>query len=207
MIWEKQWELFSPNFKNGKAHIDLTPYGCEQTLQLYPGPGFGDLSHPTTRLVLKLMQPYVKDHHVVDIGCGSGILSLAAAAMGASDVYGYDIDPEAAEHAKKNATLSAFQKKVRFGTKPPEKISPDTVLLMNMISSEQAQAWSLIEDRLPTSAILITSGILEESSEQYLAWRSTQGWKVKEQLTENGWIGLMMLHHAFHATHSSHAVH
>jgi len=206
MIWEKQWELFAPNFKNGKAHIDLTPYGCEQTLQLYPGPGFGDLSHPTTRLVLKLMQPYVKDHRVVDIGCGSGILSLAAAAMGAAEVYGYDIDPEAAEHAKKNATLSAFQKKIHFATKPPEKISPDTILLMNMISSEQAQAWSLIEDRVPASAILITSGILEESVEQYLAWKATQGWKVKKQLTENGWIGLI-LHHAFHTPHSSHAVH
>lgn len=190
MIWEKQWELFAPNFKDGKAHIDLTPYGCAETIQLYPGPGFGDLSHPTTRIVLRLMQPYVKDQIVLDIGCGSGILSLAAAAMGASLVDGYDIDPEAVEHAKKNATLSHFQKTIHFSTIPPKKIAP--VLLMNMISSEQAQAWSVIEDRIPPSAILITSGILEENANEYLEWRTRQGWKVKKQLTEDVWTGFVL---------------
>jgi ribosomal protein L11 methyltransferase len=190
MIWEKQWELFAPNFKNGKAHIDLTSYGCPETLQLYPGPGFGDLSHPTTRIVLRLMKPYVKDHAVLDIGCGSGILSLAAAAMGASQVDGYDIDPEAASHAKKNATLSRFQKKIHFSTKPPKKIP--SVLLMNMISSEQAQAWSLIEDRILSSAILITSGILEENADEYLQWRIRQGWKMKKKVTEEDWTGFVL---------------
>jgi ribosomal protein L11 methyltransferase len=190
MIWEKQWELFAPNFKDGKAHIDLTPYGCPETLQLYPGPGFGDLSHPTTRIVLKLMQPYIKDQAVLDIGCGSGILSLAAAAIGASQVDGYDIDPEAVEHAKKNATLSPFQKKIHFSTKPPKKIAP--ILLMNMISSEQAQAWSVIEDRIPPSAILINSGILEENADEYLEWRMRQGWKIKKKLTEKDWTGFVL---------------
>lgn len=191
MIWEKQWELFAPNFKDGKAHIDLTRYGCAETLQLYPGPGFGDLSHPTTRIVLKLMHPYVKDQDVLDIGCGSGILSLAAAAMGASRVDGYDIDPEAVLHATKNATLSRFQKKIHFSTKPPEKIP--SVLLMNMISSEQAQAWGIIEDRIPPSAILITSGILEENAYEYLEWRTRQGWKMKKKLTEEDWTGFVFL--------------
>jgi len=192
MIWEKQWELFAPNFKNGKAHIDLTPYGCREVLQLYPGPGFGDLSHPTTRIVLSLMNSKVKDHAVIDIGCGSGILSLAAAAMGACQVEGYDIDPEAAQHAKKNATLSSYRKKIHFSTKPPKKIIADTILLMNMISSEQAQAWSVIADLVPSSAILITSGILEENGEEYLEWRTRQGWKVQKKLTENGWCGFIL---------------
>jgi ribosomal protein L11 methyltransferase len=190
VIWDKQWELFAPNFKDGKAHIDLAPYGCSEILQLYPGPGFGDLSHPTTRMVLRLMQPFIKDQAILDIGCGSGILSLAAAAMGASQVDGYDIDPEAVEHAKKNATLSPFQKKIHFAVKPPAKIP--SVLLMNMISSEQAQAWSLIEDRIPASAVLITSGILEENADEYLQWRSRQGWSVKKKLTEKDWIGFVL---------------
>ena len=192
MIWEKQWELFAPNFKDGKAHIDLTLYGCHEILQLYPGPGFGDLSHPTTRIVLKLMQPYIKDQAVLDIGCGSGILSLAAAAMGASQVKGYDIDPEAVEHAKKNATLSPFQKKIHFSTKPPKKIAP--ILLMNMISSEKAQAWSVIEDRIPPSAILITSGILEENAQEYLEWRTRQGCQIVTTVQEDGWSGFIFLY-------------
>lgn len=189
MIWEKQWELFAPNFKNGKAHIDLTPYGCPETLQLYPGPGFGDFSHPTTRLVLRLMQPYVKGHSVLDIGCGSGILSLAAAAMGASSVYGYDIDPSSVQHAQKNLTLSPHAKNITFSEHPPRKIQPGTVLLMNMISSEQEQAWSSIADRIPASAILIASGILKEDEKAYLAWRKKQDFRMTQTLTEDKWCG------------------
>jgi ribosomal protein L11 methyltransferase len=137
-----------------------------------------------------LMQPYIKDQAVLDIGCGSGILSLAAAAMGASQVDGYDIDPEAVEHAKKNSTLSRFQKKVHFSIKPPAKIP--SVLLMNMISSEQAEAWSVIEDRIPPSAILITSGILEENADEYLEWRTRQCWTVTKKLTEKDWTGFVL---------------
>lgn len=64
---------------------------------------------------------------------------------------------------------------------------------MNMISSEQAQAWSVIEDRIPPSAILITSGILEENADEYLEWRTRQGWKVKKKLTEDDWTGFALL--------------
>ena len=191
-MWEKQWELFAPNFKHGMAHIDLTPYGSSETLRLYPGPGFGDLSHPTTRIVLRLMSPLIKNQAVIDIGCGSGILSLAAAALGAEKVYGYDIDPEAVDHAKKNATLSPYKEKISFSIQPPVKIGPESVLLMNMISSEQATAWNSIAGRLPASATLITSGILEESAQGYLVWRKSQGWKVQKTLTEKGWVGFVL---------------
>jgi ribosomal protein L11 methyltransferase len=184
MIWEKQWELFAPNFKNGKAHIDLQPYGATSTLELYAGPGFGDLSHPTTRLVLQLMPPYVKGHPVIDIGCGSGILSLAAAAMGATKIDGYDIDPEAVEHAKSNLKLSPFADKIHFSLTPPKKITPNTVFLMNMISSEQQQAWPLISKQIQTPALLITSGILEENESDYLAWRN---FPIIASLREDGW--------------------
>ena len=238
MIWEQQWELFAPNFKNGRAHIDLTPYGCQAILRLYPGPGFGDLSHPTTRIVLRLMSSLIQNRVVIDIGCGSGILSLAAAAMGAAKVYGYDIDPEAVKHAKKNAALSFFkellpvrdeilrrfedarrltapfapteivcldphqkgrtkdeqtvQKKIDFSIQPPAKISPESVLLMNMIHSEQMEAWSAIADRVPASAALIASGILEEDAQEYLSWRIQQGWQVQKKLTEEGWSGFIL---------------
>ena len=46
--WEDQWALFAEDFKEGKAHINLSPFGVEKTLLLTPGAGFGDLSHPTT---------------------------------------------------------------------------------------------------------------------------------------------------------------
>ncbi len=123
------------------------------------------------------------------MGCGSGILSLAAAAMGAAQVYGYDIDPEAVQHAKKNLKLSPFAKKIKFSIAPPKTIAPHSILLMNMISSEQQQAWDLIADRIASPMTLIASGVLKEDQQDYLAWRAQQGCKLIKSLTKEGWCG------------------
>ena len=182
-LWTSQWELFAPNYKDGRAHIDLSPYSCNKTLQLVPGPGFGDFSHPTTRLTLKLMAPHIRHHHVIDIGCGSGILSLAAAALGAQSVYGYDIDPEALSHAKQNATLNHLP--IQFDLTPPPKTLPNSVLLMNMISSEQARAWETLLPSLTPPARLITSGVLDKES--YLSWARKNNWTLLLALEEESW--------------------
>jgi ribosomal protein L11 methyltransferase len=190
VIWENQWKLFAPNFRNGKAHIDLTPYGHPATLELYPGPGFGDFSHPTTRLALKLMAHYTQDSYVIDIGCGSGILSLAATAMGAKSVYGYDIDPEAVEHAKKNLSLLQHSQEVIFSDKPPQHIPAKAVLLMNMIHSEQMEAWKVVQDKVGES-LFITSGILESDIPSYLEWMKMQSYSLQKSLSEEGWSGFV----------------
>jgi ribosomal protein L11 methyltransferase len=182
-LWHSQWKLFAPNFKDGKAHVDLSPYGSSTVLQLLPGPGFGDFSHPTTRLTLQLMAPHTQNQNVIDIGCGSGILSLAAAALGAKSVYGYDIDPDAVFHAKQNAALNSLA--IDFEATPPPAINTNSILLMNMISSEQSTAW---EAFLPTSKFpvrLFTSGILDQ--ENYLSWAKHNHWTLVQALQENGW--------------------
>lgn len=79
--WEAQWETHGHNFQNGCVNIDLSSCGKSNQLRLQPGSGFGDLSHPTTRLMLNMLAESINHQTVVDIGCGSGILTLAAAAM------------------------------------------------------------------------------------------------------------------------------
>ncbi len=88
----------------------------KKTLLLKPGPGFGDLSHPTTSLMLKLMKLNLASMQagaVLDVGSGSGILALAASLLGSGDVAGIDIDREANRHARKNARLNCLAH-VRF---------------------------------------------------------------------------------------------
>ncbi len=182
-LWNSQWKLFAPNFYDGKAHIDLSPYGASTTLKLLPGPGFGDFSHPTTQLTLQLMAPHIRSKNVIDIGCGSGILSLAAHALGAQSVYGYDIDPEAVSHAKQNAAINSFE--IQFSETPPSKIPPDPVLLMNMISSEQAAAWDAFHPSLTVPARLFTSGVLDK--ENYLIWAQQNSWTFVQALQQNEW--------------------
>ncbi|MGR3912621.1 MAG: 50S ribosomal protein L11 methyltransferase [Candidatus Rhabdochlamydia sp.] len=184
-LWYEQWKLFAPGFKEGKSHLLLKDYGKDVSLFLLPGPGFGDFSHPTTRLTLKLLSKSVHNRNVIDIGCGSGILSLAAALLGASSVYGYDIDPEAVSHARENNVIN--QQKVVFGLAPPVHIPPHSLILMNMISSEQERALSTITPFLKPPFHLITSGVLETEIPSYLKWTTLLHFEKTDCITEEGW--------------------
>ena len=77
-----------------------------QHVKIEPGPGFGDASHPTTLLTLQLISRLVAGRDILDIGCGSGILSLSALALNAASVIGYDIAFEAILHSIQNAKLN-----------------------------------------------------------------------------------------------------
>jgi ribosomal protein L11 methyltransferase len=187
--WEEQWALFAENFHDGMAHIDLKKFGGKKTLLLKPGPGFGDLSHPTTYLMLQLLQKYVQEHSVIDIGCGSGILSLAALLLGAHSALGIDIDKEAVSHAKKNQALNDLS--ARFATRLPRKLKKGNLGLMNMILSEQE---IVMQDHLRLNGLMrlwITSGILVKQRKKYLEKTKEWGWKLVEEATRGEWLGMV----------------
>lgn len=179
--WNEQWALYAPNFHGGYANIDL---GEGRTLRLKAGPGFGDCSHPTTRLVLELMNDYVKDQCIIDLGCGSGVLSLAASFIGAKKVFGIDICEEALAHANENAKLNQISN-VHFG----QSGQKGEVLLLNMISSEQEIAWKAHPYLHGFEGIVISSGILSEQKEAYITQTLSRGWTVISSKEEEGWIG------------------
>ena len=163
-----------------------------KTLKLKSGPGFGDLSHPTTRLVIKMMVSYVKAEYVLDIGSGSGVLALCAAAMGAKAVHGVDIDPSAVEHAKHNAKLNFLDSQVTFSLpseyKPQHR--PNLLVLMNMISSEQQVAWQSLKAIHDVPGDIFISGILAEERNSYLKFTELRNWKLLRELSEDNWLGL-----------------
>lgn len=180
--WEEQWALFAENFYDGKAHIELG----QKTLLLLPGPGFGDLSHPTTGLMLEMMRTYVPESPVLDIGTGSGILALAALLLGASSAHGIDIDKEALFHAKKNNDLNGL--KARFSKNLPKSLPP-SIALMNMILSEQRTAFSFQANR--AAKLWITSGILETQETEYLAQTADWGWNLISRHLRAEWLGFV----------------
>lgn len=188
--WEGQWSLHAPGFSDGKLPLDLTPFGKDQTLYLAPGAGFGNLSHPTTALVLQLMKDRIKGKDVVDIGSGSGVLAIAAFAIGAKSVIGIDIDPAANAHAAENAALNGF-KEIKFYL--PDQVpvcdSFSGVILMNMIMSEQKEAWKVFSSGRAVSGLALTSGILKEQEEEYRTLVKGWGWEVKQVIEDSGWLG------------------
>ena len=179
--WNEQWALHAPNFQAGYAHIDLDK---GRILRLKAGPGFGDCSHPTTRLVLDLMKDYVNDRIVIDLGCGSGILSLAASLLGARKVFGIDICEQALEHARENAALNQI-KNTNFG----QRGEKGEILLLNMISSEQEIAWKDHPYLHGFGGIVISSGILFEQKEGYVVQALSRGWTPLSCKEEGGWVG------------------
>ncbi|MBS0624604.1 MAG: 50S ribosomal protein L11 methyltransferase [Verrucomicrobia bacterium] len=185
--WTEQWSLFAEGFSDGKAHIDLARFGGSSTLQLLPGPGFGDLSHPTTHLMLEMMQGRVKNHPVLDIGTGSGILALAALLLGADSAIGLDIDGPALEHAKQNAKLNHL--KARFLKSLPASTPTGQVTLINMIFPEQKSALRRIEKYNSLTRLWIASGILKEQKKEYLQQTREWGWEVLQEFEREEWLG------------------
>lgn len=190
MNWEAEWQLHAPGFSEGKLPLDLKPFGVDRTLYLVPGAGFGDLSHPTTRLVLELMKGKVEGKDVVDIGSGSGVLAVAAKALGASSVIGIDIHHEANVHAAENALLNGFpEMKFYHPDDVPVLKGFSGVILMNMITTEQKEAWKSFSKGRHVSGIALTSGVLKEQEEEYRALVKGWGWKVDQVIEESGWLG------------------
>lgn len=178
--WQEQWRLHARGFQDGLLHLD-NPH-----LKLLPGPGFGDLSHPTTNLMLEMMPSYMAGKRVLDVGSGSGILTLAAAQLGAKEVIGIDIDPLAIEHGVNNLKLNGLQSVCRFSLEAPE--GSFDVVLMNMISSEQKVAYKATY----LSKVLITSGVRIEEHDAYLAWMRTFGYREKKSQEMFGWLGFIL---------------
>ncbi len=188
--WKDQWQHHAHGFRDGLAHINFKELGIEKdgSIVLAPGPGFGDLSHPTTHLVLRMMSPYVFQKKVLDVGSGSGILSLAAARFGANSVFGIDIDEGAILHATQNAALNGLSKLCTFGKNVKK---PSDIMLMNMIRSEQKVAYESLPSKRFEMAF--TSGVLLQEREIYLTETASWGWKLVASEEQDGWLGFLFL--------------
>ena len=176
--WKEQWgggEQFAPGWEGEHARV---PLGAAGSILLEAGGGFGDMSHPTTHLMIDLLKKSVQpEHTVVDIGCGSGILSLAALKLGAKRAIAIDIEPDALAHTENNARLNNVNLEICDGIK--ETPHGPLLILMNMIWSEQKKAWR----DLPGP--LITSGILVSERESYVrSWDRP----LTETVEKEGWL-------------------
>lgn len=180
--WERQWEEHAPGFHDGYVPLEV----AGKTLKLLPGPGFGDLSHPTTQLVLEMMPDVVKGQHVLDIGCGSGVLSVAAAACGAESVWAIDIDPSAEDHTRSNAAINHVE--IQVGDVPK---NDGFVVLINMILSEQEIAMETLSAIRPQMKSVVCSGALVTEKERLeKLWPE---FRVERYLKKGDWLGAYLV--------------
>ncbi len=168
------------------------------TLLMDPGMAFGTGTHPTTRLCLLALEELVSPGQlVIDLGCGSGLLAIAAARLGAQTVLAYDTDPLAVEIARQNAILNQVGGQVQtiHGSLPDILAagSPADVLVANILASvlgemlAEGMARSVKED-----GWLILSGILAEQLGTVQDAAAAQGLSHHRTLRESEWRALIL---------------
>jgi ribosomal protein L11 methyltransferase len=135
---------------------------------LDPGLAFGTGSHPTTHLCLAWLVDEVEPHHhVLDYGCGSGILAIAAKKLGASEVVGVDIDAQAIISSNFNAEQNQVSAKFFMATDYPEKQAD--IVVANILSSALSVLAPALAGACKQHGRIALSGILREQAEQVSA--------------------------------------
>jgi ribosomal protein L11 methyltransferase len=157
-------------------------------LKLDPGLAFGTGSHPTTRLCLQWLDQHIKGHEsVLDYGCGSGILAIAAKKFGAVTAYGVDIDPQAVITAKDNASNN--QVDISFFSTDNDKSLPVDIVIANILTNPLLALAPLLADRCNSKGQIVLSGILASQADKviavYSAWFNISVWR-----TDDGWVCL-----------------
>ncbi len=154
-------------------------------LKLDPGLAFGTGSHPTTRLCLQWLDQHISGGEtLLDYGCGSGILAIAAKKFGAIESWGVDIDPQAILTAQDNALNNEVA--ISFYTTEQDHTPPADIVMANILTNPLLALAPLLADRCKPQGQIVLSGILSTQADKVIAvyqhwfdidvWRTDEGW-------------------------------
>ncbi|MCH5583849.1 50S ribosomal protein L11 methyltransferase [Shimazuella sp. AN120528] len=175
-----------PVWEEYKIHSDELP------IYLDPGMAFGTGTHPTTRLTLQLMEKYLHlGQKVIDVGCGSGILSIAAEKLGASEVLALDLDPVAVKNAQENCEQNDTKRiVVKAGNLLQGVGTTAQVIVANILAEILQQMMYDLPRVLEPGGIFIGSGIIESKQEDIVKGLQSVGLSVLEIITEEDWVAV-----------------
>ncbi len=199
--WADGWKQHFSLFKVGQRLIikpsweDYQPTAEERVLELDPGMAFGTGTHGTTLLCLKAIVALMEESHppqsLLDVGTGSGILAMAAAALGAQRVLACDIDPVACEVATENCRLNGLADSIEITTCPLEQL-PGTydVVVANILAEENLRLADHLLSHLNPGGYLFLSGILAEKESMVRAGFADQPLSFLGTARQDEWVCL-----------------
>ena len=177
------------------------PYSERIPIRINPGMAFGTGTHPTTQLCLELMETRVLPGlDVIDVGCGSGILSIAAVLLGANHAYGADVSPAAVKSSLENAAINKTESSLTFIQGSVDEITLGAfdiieapLVIVNILATIIMR---LFDENLANltapGGVLILSGILEPQSEQVLQKAQQFGFRLLEKREIEDWVALCL---------------
>ncbi len=200
--WAEAWKAYFPVLRVGRRLVIRPTWRRHRhepgnvVLALDPGMAFGTGLHPTTRLCLAGIEALsdrgaVAGSRVLDVGCGSGILAIAALKLGAASALGVDTDPIAVEATHANARRNAVARRLhaREGSLPTEE-SPFDVVLANLIAGVLVPLAPLLRDELRPGGSLLASGIFVDREREVRAAFDAGGFDIVGRSAEGDWVAL-----------------
>jgi ribosomal protein L11 methyltransferase len=195
-----QWQHFFPPLYIGKRLVihppwETPPLSAEMaSLVLDPGAAFGTGLHPSTHLCLTLLARRLSSRQkggLLDVGCGSGILSLAALKLGIETAVGIDIDAQAVGVAERNALLNGLQEHVQFQYGSVESVSGQFALITaNIYLGPLVDMMTHLVQCLAPQGAIILAGILAHQELALRAAIQAAGLEVRYRREEAGWVAL-----------------
>lgn len=201
--WANSWKSYYKPIEIGERIVIVpawekydAPEG-KLVVRMDPGMAFGTGSHETTRLVIGLLEKYVKDgQRVLDVGCGSGILAICAAKLGAKECKAYDIDPVAVKVARENIKDSGL-----------DNVTCDTsdllrgvdksggaydVICANIVADIIIRMTPDVGEYMHEGSVILASGIIVERADDVISCFEANGFRIIERAEENGWCALVV---------------
>ena len=219
--WMEAWKQHYKPILIGKRLV-IVPAWMESpdpnrvAIKIDPGMAFGTGTHPTTQLCLELMElffddrPSTTDHKassivhgplsIIDVGCGSGILSIAAIKLGAQTALGVDIDAGSVQNSRENANANGVGDEFILGVGSVDEIrngqfafDKAPLVIANILAPVIVRLFDGgLADLVQPNGAIILSGILQEQEQRVIEAAQTQGLKMNERRQMGDWVALTM---------------
>lgn len=192
--YENEWKKYYKPIVT--KHVTIVPTWIkydkkdgERIMRLDPGMAFGTGSHATTRMCLELMDVDGKD--VIDVGCGSGILGIAAKIAGAKSVYMCDIDEQAVEFARKNAELNDVEATIEKADLLEGDMTADFIFA-NITADILMRFSKSIGKHLRENGTIVLSGIIDSRLDEVIQCYESAGYEIVERMAIDDWRALKL---------------
>ena len=197
--WAEDGKKYYKPFRAGERLVikpSWEPYEEKEgdlVLELDPGMAFGTGTHETTFMCMEQLEKYVKPGcKAIDVGCGSGILGLAAAKLGAGDVLAIDLDELAVKVAKENTEKNHLTDRVRVvhGDLLKQREEQADVIVANIIADVICALCGPVKRHLLPGGVFICSGIIREREDDVQCALAEAGYTVCNRLAKGEWVCL-----------------
>ncbi|MCR5151493.1 MAG: 50S ribosomal protein L11 methyltransferase [Clostridiales bacterium] len=196
--WENNWKQYFKPMPVGEKLLIHPVWeqefdaGNRKVIHIEPGLAFGSGSHDTTRLCLESLEKYAKPGKtMLDVGCGSGILSICGLLLGADRATGVDIDPLAVKTAKENGDLNSFHEPeftVIQGSLTDKISGKFDIITANIVADIVIELCKDVKKFMNDGAVLITSGIILPRETEVLKGFEENGLEVVSRRESSGWL-------------------